>query len=242
LPRLDKLVAVGNETIRAGAARGIPAERFVFIPNGIDASSEGEPQPRASLEALLGESLEGKKVVLGFGRLAKRKGAAWFAENVLPRLPQDVLYVVAGGGPEKANIIAAAARAGVEDRFRFLGMVDDAARNVLLHTADLFVQPNISVPGDMEGFGIAVIEASLHGLVVVASRLEGLQDAICDGGNGFLVQSGDADAFAAKISELLGDNAGRREFGARARQYTIEHCHWEKIAQDYLAVLQTTVK
>jgi phosphatidylinositol alpha-1,6-mannosyltransferase len=242
LQRADKLIAVGNETIRAGVARGIPAERFTFIPNGVDAASESAPQPRAKLEALLGESLEGKKVVLGFGRLAKRKGAAWFIEQVLPQLPHDVIYVVAGGGPEQENILAAANRAKVEQRLRFLGVVDDEARNILLQTADLFVQPNISVPGDMEGFGISVIEASLNGRVVVASRLEGLQDAIQDGSNGFLVESGDAGAWIAKLAQLLDDDAVRQEFGARARQYTVEHFHWEKIAQAYLAVLQSVRK
>ncbi|HEX8957466.1 MAG TPA: glycosyltransferase family 4 protein [Burkholderiaceae bacterium] len=242
LPRADRLIAVGNETIRAGEARGIPAQCFTFIPNGIDSGSEGMPQPRERLEALLGETLEGKKVVLSFGRLAKRKGAAWFIENVLPRLPQNVIYVVAGGGPEKANILASADRAKVETRLRFLGVVDDEARNILLQTADLFVQPNIRVAGDMEGFGIAVIEASLNGRMVLAARLEGLQDAIEDGGNGFLIESGDAAAWAARITASLDDDAMRNEFGLRARQYTVEHFHWEKIAQRYLAVLQSVRK
>ena len=35
IPALDKLMAVGNETIRQGVKRGIPEEKFVFIPNGI---------------------------------------------------------------------------------------------------------------------------------------------------------------------------------------------------------------
>ena len=43
-------------------------------------------------------------------------------------------------------------------------------------TADVFVQPNIKAEGDMEGFRLVVLEAASYGLVVVASRLEGLEE------------------------------------------------------------------
>lgn len=239
IPRLDRLIAVGNETVAAGVERGIPADKFVFIPNGVNADVECGTYGRVDLEAVLGQSLAGQKVVLGFGRLAKRKGVAWFVENVLPRLPKNVLYVIAGGGPEKAAILASVERMNLQAQVRFLGYVDDRVRNILLGTVDIFVQPNIKVAGDMEGFGIAVIEASLNRRVVVAARLEGLQDAVKDGCNGFLLPSGDADAFAEKIASLLDDDAFRDEFGGRARRYTIEHFHWAKISQEYMALLRT---
>ncbi len=112
-------------------------------------------------------------------------------------------------------------------------------KKILLGAADLLISPNKKTPGTMEGFGINVIEASACGRVVVASALEGLKDAIKDGENGFLVEQGNADAWAEKINELLslGDEA-RKEFGEKARKYTIEHFSWDKIAKRYLEEIE----
>ena len=73
-----------------------------------------------------------------------------------------------------------------------LGYVTDETRDILFNTCDVFVQPNIKVAGDMEGFGISVIEAASCEIPVIASNIEGLKDAIKDGQNGFLVESGNA--------------------------------------------------
>ena len=86
----------------------------------------------------------------------------------------------------------------------------------------------------MEGFGINAIEAGACGRTVVASALEGLKDAVKDGENGFLVESGNAEAWVRKINELLADDEYRKKFGEKAKKYTIENFSWEKIAKKYL--------
>ena len=78
----------------------------------------------------------------------------------------------------------AVADAGLEDRIHVLGAVDDADRERLLRGADIFVQPNIRVPGDMEGFGLVLLEAAMRGTPTVASGTEGILDAVVDGQTG----------------------------------------------------------
>ena len=240
LPRMDRLIAVGNATLSEGVARGIPAARFVFIPNGVTAPA---PPPRdytrADLAAMIGREPRGT-VLLTLGRLVRRKGVAWFVENVVPRLDSDITYIIAGAGPEHARISAAIADRGVADRVIMLGRVSDAEKELLLHCADIFVQPNIPVSGDIEGFGLVVLEAAAHGLVVIASALEGLCDAIMDGVNGYLVSPGDSGAYRDRISALLSDRNGMRSFGARASKYTIESNAWSLIAERYLDVFGHT--
>ncbi|MFA6973548.1 MAG: glycosyltransferase family 4 protein [Parcubacteria group bacterium] len=241
-PSLDRLVAVGNETIRAGVARGIAAEKFVFIPNGVDTEKHRGTHSREELEKILDETLEQKKVLLTSGRLAKRKGVAWFIRNVMPKLPETVLYVVAGSGPDKENIERAISETGLTARIKMLGYVTDAVRNTLFNTCDLFIQPNIKVEGDMEGFGISVIEAGACRLPVIAARLEGLQDAIKDGQNGFLVEPNDADDYVKKINELLADDDLRKQFGEKARQFVIDNYSWDRIVAMYLREIEKIVK
>ena len=220
LPSCDRIVAVGNETLRAGVAAGLPREKLVFIPNGVDTDRFAPRDvPRAALERISGADLRGRKVLLTAGRLARRKGVAWFVRNVMPRLPDEVLYVVAGDGEDRDAIAAAVREAGLARRVILLGAVSDEVRDLLFHTCDLFVQPNIRVPGSLEGFGLVVLEAGSSGIPVLASRLEGLPDAIHDGRNGFLVEPEQPAAWAARIAELLGDRFDRNAFGRAAHAY-----------------------
>lgn len=223
LKKMDKLIAVGNETILAGTSRGIDEDKFHFIPNGIDTDKFFHEYDRKELEKILMDTLEHKKVILTSGRLAKRKGVAWFIRNVMPKLPENAIYVVAGDGPDRNNIKDAIQETGLKSRVHTLGYVTDKVRDVLFNTCDVFVQPNIKVEGDMEGFGISVIEAGSCRLPVVASRLEGLKDAIIDGQNGILVDPNDAEGYAREITSLIENAEKRRQLGENARQIGRAH-------------------
>jgi len=242
LKKMDRLIAVGNETVRVAIGKGIVPKKIVFIPNGVDIEKFYKSVERRNLEKFLGINLEGKKVLLTSGRLARRKGVAWFVAEVMPHLDKNIFYVVAGDGPDKENIGKAVEKSGLAERVKMLGYVKDVDRDLLFNTCDIFVQPNIRVAGDMEGFGISVIEAASCQIPVIASRLEGLQDAIKDGQNGFLVESGNAGAWVAKISELLSDDAFRKDFGEKARQYVIENYSWDKISRLYLEEIEKVLK
>ncbi len=237
LPSLDGLIAVSAATRELGIRHGIPAEKFSVVPNGIDLSDDGRVFTEQDLESLLGESVSGKTVLLTVGRLAKRKGVAWFVRHVLPLLPESTLYLVAGSGPEEVHIRDAIRESGMEGRVKLLGRVSDRGRLTLLRTAHLFVQPNIPVEHDIEGFGIALIEATSEGLPVVASRLEGLAEAITDGENGRLVTPQDPDSFRDAILSLSENDDARREFGRHAQAFTREHYRWDVISDRYMKVL-----
>lgn len=242
IKKLDKLIAVGNETIKIGIKKGIPPEKFVFVPNGVDAEKFSKVYSRADLDEALKIKTGEKKVILTSGRLAKRKGVAWFVEKVLPKLGGDIIYVVAGEGPDRKNIENAIEKNHLQDRVLMLGYISDEQRNILLGACDLFVQPNIKIAGDVEGFGISVLEAAASRLPVLAAELEGLRDAINDGQNGFLLPSENANAWINKIKELLVDDDFRKDFGEKARQFVIENYSWDKIAQKYLEEIKKIAK
>ena len=242
LPRLDGFIAVSRETKTQATEKGLHSQNIAVIPNGIDQSTLSSSGSRADLATLLNDSLKDTKVLLTTGRLVKRKGAEWFIRNVLGQLPKDTLYILAGAGPQEPAIRRALEETGLASQVRLLGRVTDKERNLLLHTADLFIQPNIHVMGDMEGFGIAAIEAAASGLPVVAARLEGLIDAITDRENGILVTPENAAEFCQTINALLTNDAARLALGARAERYTREHFHWNVIAERYVATLKTVTK
>jgi phosphatidylinositol alpha-1,6-mannosyltransferase len=240
LKRLDKLVAVGNETIRQGVLRGIPESKFAFIPNGVAITDINPDYSRRDLEAFLGKSLHGP-VLLTLGRLVKRKGVAWFIENVASQLDPAITYIVAGEGREESCILAAIEDNKLQDRVIYAGSVSDREKQLLYCTADVFIQPNIKVPGDIEGFGLVVLEAASHGLVVIASRLEGLQDAIIEGRNGLLVEPGDAGAYKSAIETILASPEEKAALGQAARDYVTNTFSWHLIARRYLDILTSLV-
>jgi glycosyltransferase involved in cell wall biosynthesis len=235
----DKLIAVGNQTIIEGTKRAIPKDKFIFIPNGVHPEkficNNIAPD---EIFNIIGNEHKNKKILITFGRLAKRKGVAWFIRNVLPQLPNDVLYIVAGNGPDKENIEQAIQKTNQNSKVIMLGYVEDDTRNKLFTGANLFIQPNIKVEGDMEGFGISVIEAGVSGLPVLASELEGLKDAIKNQKNGILVNPEDPKDWKEKILYALSDNFDRQSFGLNARKYIIENLSWQKISKKYLDILK----
>ncbi|CAK0745363.1 Glycosyl transferase, group 1 family [Gammaproteobacteria bacterium] len=240
--KLDKLIAVGNETIRVAEEKGIAKERLVFIPNGIDVGKYDATFSRTDLEEMLGEQLKEKYVILTSGRLVRRKGVAWFIRNVIPHLSENIVYIVAGDGADKKDVHNAIQEQCLSDRVKILGYVTDRERDLLFHTCDLFVQPNIKVSNDLEGFGISVIEAAFCRLPVIAARLEGLQDAIKDGHNGFLVESGNVSAWVSKITETLANRDLRKNLGEKSRRFVIENYRWEKISRVYLQEIEQVLR
>ena len=230
--RADAIIANSLSTRRIAEARGFTRVRA--IPIGVPERYFAVSRTR-NRDAELERRRGGHVALLTVGRLVPRKGAAWFVRNVLPKLP-DVHYVIVGVGPEHDEILRAAAEVGQTDRVWLVGSVSDARLLDILGTSDVFVMPNVRVPGNVEGFGIVAIEASASGLPVVASRLEGIPDAIVDGENGTLVEPEDADAFLAILRPLVADASERTTRGERGRAYTERNYSWPQIIEQYSAL------
>ena len=169
------------------------------------------------------------------GRLVKRKGHAWFIKNVLPKLPENVLYVIAGTGPEREKIEQAAEKYGFQNKVILLGKVSPDTLRVLYNTVDAFIQPNISVKHDAEGFGLVLLEAALCECPVFAARLEGIPNAIQDGHNGTLLPTQDAAAWVKTLTYFLQQQNTK---ATQARQYTLQNFSWDTIAPRYSVVFK----
>jgi len=250
LKKIDKLIMVGNETIEQAIKFGINHEKCVFIPNGLEMDEISGNFTREDLAKLLEMDISDKKIIFRGGRIVKHKGVEWFIRNVMTKLPENYILAVAGGivaaktaGDENnyPNCLKAAKELGLEQRIKFFPNIPRPDMKILFNTCDLYISPNIKVPGTMEGFGISAIEGAACSRVVLASDLEGLKDAIKNGENGFLLPWGNADAWVNKIKELMEKNQFRKEFGEKARQYVLDNFTWEKISKRYLEEIEKTI-
>jgi len=234
LSRLDGVVCVSHSTRDECVRRIIPCPNCTVIPNGIRPDQLYLQQPknglRRKLGNLIGLSLDNKKVLFTIGHLVKRKGVAWFVKNVMPRLEGSYLYVVAGEGPERRTVQEIVDRYNLQGRVLLLGEVSDEDRKVIYNASDIFIIPNITVPGDVEGFGIVALEAGSCGVPVVASNIQGLQDSVIHGKTGYLVEEEDVDGFVRRITDM---NLKRDQI----RELINSTFDWAKIYKDYRTFL-----
>jgi phosphatidylinositol alpha-1,6-mannosyltransferase len=243
---LDAVLPVSRATGAACTERGLDADKLHVVPNGIDLDRFRAPTDwetrRKDLQAAFdgaAERLPDDGLLLcSVGRQVERKGFAWFVREVMPRLPADVHYWMAGDGPQAGAIDAAIARHGLGERVRRLGRISDEALARLYRGADLYVMPNVPVEDDMEGFGIVMLEAGQCGTPAVAARLEGIRDVIAEGKNGHLVEPEAPEAFAQAVGRYRDAPDRLREASERARAYTEAHFGWSAVAERYVRVLQ----
>lgn len=204
--RMDQVICISRATRYECISRGIPSSRCTVIPIGINPTDAYLPlskeDVRHELEKIADVSLQNHTVLLTVGRLVKRKGVAWFVEHVMPQLDARYLYLIVGAGPQKDRIQQLVARHQLEDCVFLLGKRPNAERNILLNASDMFIMPNITVPGDVEGFGMVAIEAGSCGLPVIASNLQGIRDAVLDGKSGILVEERNANAYLTAIQNM----------------------------------------
>jgi len=246
LKKLDKLIMVGNHTIFEAVKIGIAKNSCIFIPNGFFLNDICQKYSRTELEKLLNMKLENKKVILRVGRFVEHKGLLWFIENIMPKLSKNYILVGAGGRNKKTagdkdiypNCQKAIGKNNLENRVKLFPNISQDNMNILLNTVDLFVSPNIEVAGSLEGFGINAIEGSACKKVVIASKLQGLKDAITSGKNGFLVETENVDQWTKKITAILEDDNFCKTFGRQAQKFTIENFSWSIIAKKYLKELK----
>lgn len=239
---LDVVMPVSDATGQACIERGLPPDRVAVVHNGVDLHRFDAALSRLAsdgtrISADRADLDDGSLLLCSVGRQVKRKGFAWFIRNVMPQLPPHVHYWLCGDGPEHADITAAIEETGLQSRVRLLGRLDEDELIDLYRSSDLFIMPNIPVPGDMEGFGIVMLEAGLTGVPTVAARLEGIREVVQPGENGYFVETQDAAGFVERISALDSDRYALADLSDRTVRHVRSTFGWDAVAGNYLAVL-----
>jgi glycosyltransferase involved in cell wall biosynthesis len=199
--------------------------RLQVIPNGVD------------VEQFSGGALaeSGQPYVLAAGRFTRQKGfdvlleAAATVEAVRRGRVQILL---AGDGAEDASLRQQAARLGLSDGVRFIGPVDAERMRTLYQGACA-----VAVPSRWEGLPLVCLEAMASGRAVVASRVDGIPDAVVEGKTGLLVPPDDPEALAHALDTLLADPGHAERLGAAGARRAREGFAWPHVAGNYLTVL-----
>lgn len=207
-----------------------------LIPTGVSvdqyASGDGEKIRREA-------NIPADAFVVGhLGRLSTEKNCLFLAKALgqfLAKNPKSHFLVV-GDGPQKAEMKVCLAQSQVLDRCHFVGVKEGAEVANAYHAMDLFTFTSQS-----ETQGMVLTEAMAAGVPVVALSASGVDDALRDGENGFLVRKENQDQFAAAMEKYYALPAEKRNEMSQAARDTADAFSLESCADRMLDLYQNTI-
>lgn len=217
--------AISESTADDLVGRGIVRELVRVIFPGIDTA---QYTPDVSVRA-------DRPTFAYLGRLQRYKGVDLvlraFATAALP----DAILEIAGAGNYRPALEALARELAVADRVRFLGRIDEAAKQALLRRAWA-----LAFASPKEGWGITNLEAAASGTPVIASNSPGIRESVQHEVTGYLVPHADTAAMAQAMRRLASDRSLVERLGVAARQFALGFT-WERAAEDTEAHLREIV-
>lgn len=220
--RFASVVQANAEAVKTFlVSQGVPAARIVVVHYGLDLSSVAVPQDLTRVDALrllkLSADARRRFVSIVANLHNPIKNYPMFlraAARVRQEVP-EAAFVIAGEGALMNELRGFARELGLENHAFFIGRCERVAE--LLFASDVCV---LSSKG--EGFSRSILEYMGAGRPVVATDVGGAREVIVEGETGYLVESGDHETMAARITNLLTHEAKSRAMGERGRQIVRE--------------------
>jgi glycosyltransferase involved in cell wall biosynthesis len=196
-------------------------QRVRVVPNGV-ARDHYAPHDRG-LPGLASDTLR----LMTVGALGWRKGIDVLLD-AMPLVTAPVELTIVGDGPVREHLEEQCSRLGLGN-VEFLGWVDDAAHR--MERADV-----ICLPSRAEAFPYVILEAMRAARAVVASLVDGADEAVKDGATGLLVPPGDPTSLARAIDALAFDRVRRIEMGRAGRDRFLKLYTLDRMVEEILRV------
>ena len=216
----------------------IPPNKLCTVYMGLDEQRfiQSDEERVKFLREKLG--LEGKTILLTVARLVPRKGYDQMLKalrRIVSTYP-DIHYLIVGRGPDEARLRRMVRNLELVPNVTFAGYVPEEELNNYYDLADIYVMPSRQEGEEVEGFGLAFIEASARGVPVIGGRHGGVPEAILDGQTGYLVDPLNPDEIAKRVVELIEDPSLRQKLGEQGRKRVLEYFTARRMAQETIAV------
>lgn len=209
----------------------VPEEKITVIPNGVDLE-EFKPYPQKRIEIRNQYNIDENDIVLLFTGYEFRRKGLEYVIKALPDIDKNVkLFAVGKSNPKPFQKLAN--ELGVSDTVIFTGFVPEIKDYYA--ASDIFVFPTA-----YEAFSLATLEAVASGLPILATEVNGTEELIDDGHNGFFIKRDPAD-ISEKINILIEDKSLRKQMGKNARK-TAKNYSWDEIARRTLEVYEEVAK
>lgn len=225
LRKADLVVCGSQDNLSTG--RSIASEsNFKLIYNSIDTNSYSPAKDTKNIKGELGYS-DNDIIVLFIARLTFQKDPMTFinsAKIVLDKIP-DAKFLIIGEGELKGDCLNLSETLNIKDKIKFLPFRQDVKN--ILYSTDIFVLPSY-----WEVVPLALLEAMSMQKACVASNINGTNEALRDGFNGYLFPVGNFVELADKIIKLINDKILREKFGTEARNTVVRQFDLRKLIKE----------
>lgn len=217
-----------------------PKARVAIAPLAVD---HHRFSPCGRETASLGYQAADRRVICTVARLYEYKGIDVVLRAIALLSPQEreqIVYLVAGRGPDDTRLRALARELGIESVVRWLGFVPEQDLPNLYRAADLFIlcTREDAAQRGVEGFGLVFLEAQACGTPVVGTNAGGIPDAIKPGQSGWLVEQNDVPTIAALFRDLVHSPEAFRRAGIAGRKRIEQECTWDRYIDRFSAMLE----
>ncbi|MEW6095245.1 MAG: glycosyltransferase family 4 protein [bacterium] len=227
--RYKKIISVSEGVKREIIENyNLPAEDIVAIPNGVALEEFNPKNKNIWREEIRNKyNIKNDDILLLFtGYEFKRKGLKYIIE-ALPLIDNKEVKILVVGRDDEKPFYNIAKQLGVEKRVVFVGYSTEVNRYYA--ASDIFVFPTL-----YEAFSLATIEAVASGLPILTTKVNGTEELVQDGYNGFFIKR-DAKDIAEKVNLLIKNPLLITQLGENARK-TAEKYSWQKIVKRTLEV------
>ena len=189
---------------------------------------------------ILKQEYAGHKILLSVGRLVERKGHDIVIKS-LPFLIQQKIkfkYIIIGDGINKKHLCELVKKLNLENYVIFKNHLSDAEVAKYYQLCDVFIMPSRETEDkDIEGFGLVYLEANSFAKPVIGGKSGGVEDAIIDGKNGFLVDPKDIQMTAQAILKLFQNRNLATNFGLYGQDRIKKEFQWSYRAKQLEAII-----
>lgn len=200
-----------------------------ILPNGVHYSSWPQPD-----YVILFNEWKGYPKLLTVGSISPRKGQHRVI-NALPNLLKlypDIHYHIVGMDTIHGYLNDLIDNLKLTDHVTLHGRLPGKSELARAYnTSDIFMMLSENQPdGDVEGFGIAILEANIYGLPAIGALGCGIEDAISPGVNGELVNGDDPEAITKGVVKMLEQSV---QYRGGSKNWVMSH-DWNILIDDFL--------
>jgi glycosyltransferase involved in cell wall biosynthesis len=223
---VDGIVAISEGLKREFVALGLPPERCLVAPDGVDLSKYAHLPHRSQARRLLGLSSD-RPIVCYTGHLYAWKGVYTLVESAI--LLPEAVFVIVGGMPEDVDALRQFAAQRHADNVQLVGHVPPREVPLYQSAADVLVLPNSAGEkiSALYTSPLKLFEYMAAGRPIVASDLSSMREVLIDRANAMLVEPDAPRALARTLNVVLADPGLQRRLAAQA-QMAVQAYTWQR--------------
>ena len=234
LNNVKKIIANSEFTKKLAIDNGIDEEKIIVINPGVNPAKELNNKMLKKVESLLKTKSPRLITVSRFDKRKNHEKIIMALRNLKQRYP-NIVYICIGYGSEEENIKKLIKELDLGSQVMFFKDISIELKNSLIAKSNIFVMPSIVYKTSVEGFGIAYVEAALHGIPSLGGKDGGASDAITHDKTGLICDGNNLDEIYSSLNYMI-ENKRYLELGKNAKELSSKF-YWSNIVKEYKRVL-----